>query len=75
MFTTNIMSTQNSTTNEPPIDIFLAAATNQGLPTESNNTEQNQRNREVASSDDRMAIDSEEETNEPLNVLPIYANF
>jgi hypothetical protein len=69
------MSTQNSTETEPPIVLSLAAAINQGLPIESNSTEQNQRNEELGNGDDRMAIDGEEGTDEPLNVLPIYANF
>jgi hypothetical protein len=69
------MSTQNSTETDPPIDLSLAAAINQGLPIESNSTEQSQRNGELGKGDERMAIDGEEETNEPLNVLPIYCQL
>jgi hypothetical protein len=69
------MPTQDSTETEPAIDLSRAAAMKQGLLIESNSTAQNQRNGELGNGDDRMAIDGEEETNESLNVLPIYANF
>jgi hypothetical protein len=69
------MSTQDSTETEPAIDLSRAAALNLGLLIESNSTAQNQRNGELDNGDDRMAIDGEEETNDSLNVLPIYADF
>jgi hypothetical protein len=66
------MSTNEPSTNEPPIDLFLAASTNQALATESK-ANQNQTNGEGSDSDDSMAIDEPDETtDQSLKVIPPF---
>ena len=65
-----VMSTNEPSTNEPPIDLFLAASTNQALATESK-ANQNQTNGDGSDSDDSMSIDEPDETtDQSLKVIP-----